>query len=71
MTLSNERRGVSDAGSGNNSVGLVGDDFEKAPDSHPSMSDERFDGGDFHAVDWLRKDSDLNWETIEFRRECC
>jgi hypothetical protein len=35
------------------------------------MSDERFDGGDFHAVDWLRKDSDLNWETIEFRRECC
>jgi hypothetical protein len=27
---------------------LAGDDFDKDPVSHPSMADERFDGGDFY-----------------------
>gem|GEM_PF-6283414 len=29
-------------------AGLIRDDFDKHPVSHPGMADEGFDGGDFH-----------------------
>jgi hypothetical protein len=33
-----------------NATGLIGDHFDEDPVSHPSMADERFDGGDFHEL---------------------